>query len=319
MEPPLPPFHPKLPSLLEHLKLRIVDAIKWNVLLCVSADDDKNAPTHVLKFGIDPRKNESLAYETRIMREAFPAMDESGFETLVLPEFLGGKEHDGMRWLLMKYIDGKPLVREWSELTFKDDLLGGKKIDEKVATLAVDVLRDLRMVDTTRLPDFVRGFDFAQWLDSFKVRSGELVEAGLLERSGIEAALKIFTGHDPERYLGSVFTNGDFYPRNFIITPDNRVAVVDWVGGIDPWDFVAMYAWLLMWNNAKWQVRYVTELKKHFRIDGDEMQIGLLVKSFDMVYRWKDQPEVDIGFARTQMLAYFHHCLDLDYVRQLFG
>jgi hypothetical protein len=115
-----------------------------------------------------------------------------------------------------------------------------------------------------------------------------------------------------------MFTNGDFYPRNFIILADGRIGVTDWVGGVDPWEFVAMYTWLLMWGNPAWQSTYIAALKAHFPVDEHEMQIGLLVKSFDQVYRWREMPEEHVGFARTQMLTYFKQFLDVNNVRSIF-
>ncbi|HTM68330.1 MAG TPA: phosphotransferase [Candidatus Binatia bacterium] len=319
MEPPLPPLHPRVPELLEHLNLRVVDAIKWNVLSCTEAGDKGTEPTLILKFGSDRRKAESIAYETRILSEVLPTLDQSGFERLVLPEYVNDGIHEGLRWMTMRYIKGEPLVYEWSELTFKPDILGGKGINVAVARSAVDVLRDLRLVDIGSLPKFVRKFDFKEWLDGFHLKSETLVSQGIMEASTVENALRHFSAREVERYEGSMFTNGDFYPRNFIFLPKGKIAVVDWVGGIDPWEFVAMYAWLLMWGNPAWQQSYVSEIKKHFPVDLEEMQIGLLVKAFDQVYRWREQPEEYIGFARTQMLAYFHQCLDIDYVRKIFS
>jgi hypothetical protein len=318
MEPPLPPLHPHVPELLAHLGLRVVDAIKWNVLACAPVTEHGDVPTCVLKFGSDRRKAESIAYEVRIMSEVLPTLDQRLFERLVLPEYMNDGVHEGLRWMLMKHIPGRPLVYDWSELTFKPDLLGGRRIDVSVAKDAVDVLRDLRLIDIGHLPKFVRHFDFAEWVEAYKLKSETLVTQGILDRSTVEGAMKVFSGKGTKRYEGSMFTNGDFYPRNFIILPENGISVVDWVGGIDPWEFVAMYSWLLMWGNPKWQIEYVAEIKKHFPVDVEEMRIGLLVKSFDQVYRWREEPEEYIGFARTQMLAYFHQCLDLDYVSKIF-
>ena len=318
MEPPLPPLHPKVPALLEHLDLKIVDAVKWNLLLCTEKGDDGTEPTMVLKFGSDPRKTQSIEYEARIMREILPGVDQSVFERLVLPELVKDGEVEGVRWMLVRYIKGDPLVYKWSEFAFKQDTLGGRALDTTVATIAVDVLRDLRLVEIGGMPDFVRRFSFDEWLQGFHVKSDALVKFGLMEKGTVEAASKLFEDNRTRRYEGNMFTNGDFYPRNFIMLPDRKVAVVDWVGGIDPWEFVAMYAWLLMWGNPAWQQEYVKEIKRHFPVDIEEMQAGLLVKAFDQVYRWRNEPEEYIGFARTQMLAYFHQCLDLDYVKEVF-
>lgn len=319
MEPPLPPLHPQVPELLAHLNLRVVDAIKWNVLACASLGDTGNVPTSVLKFGSDRRKTEGITYEVRIMSEVLPTLDQRLFERLVLPEYMNDGVFQGLRWMQMKHIPGDLLVYDWSELTFKPDLLGGRGIDVAVAKDAVDVLRDLRLVDIGVLPKFVRRFDFAEWVAAFALKSETLITQGILEKATVEEAMRTFAATGTKRYEGSMFTNGDFYPRNFIILPDKKIAVVDWVGGIDPWEFVAMYAWLLMWGNPKWQIEYVAEIKKHFPVDVEEMRIGLLVKAFDQIYRWREEPEEYIGFARTQMLAYFHQCLDIDYVREIFA
>lgn len=312
-------MHPKTPALLEKLGLKIVDATKWNLLLCVKKDDQDSEPTHVLKLGIDERKAESLKYETEILHRVLPLVNSGEFDCLVLPEFLDAGKSNGVSWLLMRYISGRSLVHEWSELNFKPEVLGGNGMDERIADLSVQVLRDLRMVDITSLPDFVRHFSFSEWLEEYRKRSQELVDRGLLEKKASESALELFDLRQVERYVGSMFTNGDFYPRNFILLPEDQIAVVDWVGGIDPWEFVAMHCWLMMWGNPRWQARYMSELKRHFPVDEPMLQVGLLVKSFDMVWRWKDEPEMNVGFARTQMLSYFRQCLDLDYVRQIFG
>jgi len=242
MEPPLPPMHPKTPQLLEQLGLRVVDAVKWNLMLCVSEGDPSHEPTHVLKFGINPRKARSLKYETRILREVLPEINSHEFDRLVLPELIDSGESEGLQWLLMHFIPGEPLVHGWSELTFKPEILGGKGIDDKVAEKSVDVLRDLRMVDITKLPDFVCRFSFSDWLDKFRERSSIIVEQGFLEQDVIATAMQLFSDKKVERYVGSMFTNGDFYARNFIMLPKGKIAVVDWVGGIDPWEFVSMHA-----------------------------------------------------------------------------
>jgi hypothetical protein len=319
MEPSLPPLHPRLPELLDRLQLRVVDAVTWNVLACVEADDPGNEPTLVLKFGDDARKSEIIAYESRVLSQVLPIIDQTLFERLVLPEYVKDGTSDGVRWMLMRYIKGKPLVHQWSEMTSDAERLGGRKIDPAVGAIAVDVLRDLRSVDIKDLPKFVRRFDFAAWLMTFSEKSADLVKRGLLEQETVDAAEKLFSSKVVRRYEGSMFTNGDFHPRNFIFLPEGKIAVVDWTGGIDPWEFAAMHAWLLMWGNPAWQQTYVGQLQRHFPVDINEMQIGLLVKSFDAVQRWRSLPEDHVGAARTQMIAYFRQCTDADFVRQIFG
>jgi hypothetical protein len=318
MELPLPPMHPCVPELLASLKLRLVDAIKWNVLACVEEGSEGKVPTVIIKFGSDRRKAESISYETRLMREVLPGLDEGMFERLVLPECLADGIFEDVRWLKMRYVAGRPLVHDWSEMNFKPETLGGRGIGGEVAVMAVDVLRDLRLVDINALPAFVRRFNFGEWLEDFNLKSETLVTQGLFGRETVEQAVRLFTAKSVGRYEGSMFTNGDFYPRNFILLPEGSIAVTDWVGGVDPWEFVAMYAWLLMWGNPEWQKTYIAAIKAHFPIDFEEMQIGLLVKSFDQAYRWREMPEEHIGFARTQMLSCFKQCLDLEYVRSIF-
>jgi hypothetical protein len=315
MEPPLPPLHPLVPELLEHLKLRLIDAIKWNVLACTVVEATDNQPTFIIKFGSDRRKAESIGYEARIMREVLPGLDESMFERLTLPEYLADGVFEGVHWMKMRYVSGRQLVFEWSELNFKPAILGGRGMGTETAVMAVDVLRDLRLIEIGTLPTFVRRFKFDDWLDDFRLKSETLITQGLFDRTTVEEALLLFQVKSVSRYEGSMFTNGDFYLRNFIILADGHIAVTDWVGGVDPWEFVAMYAWLLMWGNPEWQTTYMAAIKVHFPVDEAEMQIGLLVKSFEQVYRWRELPEEHVGFARTQMLSYFKQFLEIENVR----
>jgi hypothetical protein len=315
MEPPLPPLHPRLPELLEHLGLQLIDAAKWNVLICRERGTEDETPTTVLKFGTDRRKAESISYEARIMRDVLPGFDDALFERLVLPDYLAHGVFEGLHWMTMRYLHGQPLIHKWSELNFKPEILGGKGIDIRVAAAAVDVLRDLRLVDISALPAFVRRFRFDDWLDGFRLKSETLIIQGLLDRSTVDKAAELFASKSASRYEGSMFTNGDFYPRNYILMPDGRVAVTDWVGGVDPWEFVAMYAWVLMWGNPEWQAEYLRKIQEHFPVDVEEMQVGILVMSFEQVYRWREMPEEYVSAARNQMVSYFRSCLELSYVR----
>jgi hypothetical protein len=313
------PLHPQLPALLEKLGLRAVDAANWNVLLCTPAEGTMSTPTLVLKYSADSAKSEIIAYETKVMSIVLPTIDQRLFERLALPEYVNDGEDGGLRWLLTRNIPGKQLIHDWSEFSFKPEKLGGKRIHVSVAKDAVDVLRDLRSVDIVTLPDVVRRFSLTEWIDGFRARADEMVKLGLLEPAVAVHAESLLKEKRVERYEGTMFTNGDFYPRNYIMLTDHRIAVTDWVGGIDPWEFVAMYAWLMMWGNPVWQVEYINELKKHFPVDVEEMRIGLLVKSFDRAYRWRTGSEEFVGAARAQMMSYFRQSLDGDYVRELFA
>lgn len=319
MEASFPPLHPQVPALLSKLGLRVVDAANWNVLLCTSEEATLPTPMLVLKYGGDKRKVDSIAYETQILTRVLPSIDQRLFERLSLPEYVNDGEDGGLRWVLTRNISGKQLIHDWSEFSFKPEKLGGKRIPSEVARDAIDVLRDLRSVDIATLPDIVRKFSLSAWIDGFAARAEEMVKLGLLEKPVADHAMGLFAEKRVERYEGTMFTNGDFYPRNFIMLQDGRIAVTDWVGGIDPWEFVAMYSWILMWGNPAWQIAYITELKKHFPVDVGEMQVGLLVKSFDQAYRWREGSEEFVGTARSQMLSYFRQCLDQEYVREIFA
>lgn len=311
-------MHPKVPALLARLGLRAIDAFQWNVLLCAEIGSPEMRPNVVIKYAGDERKAVSIEYEIRVIREVLPAIDQDDFERLVLPEFVSDGDFEGLRWFTTRYIPGRALRFEWSELSSKPDILGGRPISADSAAVAVDALRDLRGVDVEKLPGFVRRYKFSDWLDAFKTRSKKMIDRGFFRPETIVAASELFHTLAVDRYEGTMFTNGDFYPRNFVLLPQNKLAVADWVGGIDPWEFVAMNAWLMMWGNPEWQAAYAAGLKKHFPVDIEEMQAGLLVGAADRIWQWKDRPEQDVGFARSQLLQYFEKCLDRDFVRGIF-
>ncbi len=319
MEPALPPIHPQVPELLNNLGLQIIEPLKWNVLLCRRQGASAKEPLLILKFGSDPRKAASIQYEVRIIRDVLPQFDEKFFERLVIPEYVSDGKFGELDWVLTKYIKGEPLLFEWSEKTYKSDILGGKKIGLHVAKYAVDILRDLRLVDMESIPEFVRRFSFDSWLGNFRVQAQELVDRRIWSQELVDRALEHFQAAATERYEGNMFTNGDFYPRNFILLPKGRIAVADWVGGVDPWAFVAMKAWIMMWGNSGWQVAFIQELKRHFPIDTSEMQAGILVKCHDQIYAWREKSEDAVGLARTQLLSYFSNALDEQFVKDIFA
>jgi hypothetical protein len=319
MEPALPPIHPKVPALLEHLGLAVVDAIKWNVLVCREQVSSAREATIILKFGDDPRKTQSADYEVKILRDVLPQFESQLFERLVLPEYINDGVFEGLRWVMTKYLKGRPLLFDWSEISYKPDLLGGRRIGLEVAKYSVDVLRDLRMVDVDIMPAFVRRFDFDQWFGQFKERAADFVARGFFRQDTIDRACALFESLATERYEGNMFTNGDFYPRNFILLPHGKIAVADWVGGIDPWEFVAMKAYNMMWGNPAWQKAYISEINRHFPVDIEEMQVGMLVKCSNRIWLWREEPEEIIGISRSQLISQFHSCLDIDFVKSIFS
>jgi len=319
MEPALPPIHPKVPELLEHLGLKVVDPVKWNVILCRRADGSADGSLLILKFGGDQRKNASIEYEVQILRDFLPQLDQEYFERLVLPEYVSDGKFGGLHWVLTKQIKGRPLLYDWSELSSKPDIIGGKNMSVDIARYSVDILRDLRLVDIDTIPEFVRRFRFEDWHEAFRASREELVGKGIMSQQTVDKAEWLFSALTTSRYQGNMFTNGDFYPRNFILLSRGKIAVADWVGGVDPWEFVAMKAWTMMWGNPAWQEAFIKEIKKHFPVDVEEMQVGLLVKLYDQINAWREEPEEIIGEARGRLLGCFEKCLELAYVQKIFA
>jgi hypothetical protein len=237
----------------------------------------------------------SSAQEITLYSKVFPKISQKQYKKLILPEALmGGSQMDNaFWWLIEKYYEGQ--IMQWSEHI--PESAGGRLIPHDAITDILDLIEDMLTIDITIVKDVVPVFDYLQWLTIFEKRGQELVSTSLLKQEDfVKAKKKFYTYAKKQDFLSkSVFTNGDFYFRNFIKTIDQKIVLIDWTNNysdrsyvvspsVEPLPVVIMYLWSLMWNNLSWRKDFLSLAMERFGLNTEEVTLSLMIKSFNQAH-----------------------------------
>lgn len=197
--------------------------------------------------------------------------------------------------ITLPFYEGQKLVNLWHESD------GGSRMDLQIAPEAAEVIADLAKVD---LADVIPGlrshglhraeFDHSNWLGTVVPRLGELVRKEIIHPSEAKPFIDLVSQPWTSR---KIFTNGDFYPRNFIPQPDGKIALVDWdprIGDnrlfiVDHLESVVAFMFIHMWGNRRWQVHFMKHVSATFKISPEDLQRSLLFRSFEQAYYWRGE------------------------------
>jgi hypothetical protein len=212
------------------------------------------------------------------------------FSTLILPKALSIDADRDV--IILPHYEGKTFNERWNESN------GGSPLGLELSTEIPHMLYELSLIDATvvtqnsqlrKIPNLV--FDHAKYLNGLDSKFKKFLEGSLLDKNDMAKAAEILQ----QPYSSSpIFNNGDFYPRNFIYTPEHKIVLVDW----EPWNMhspfyiidypenVAAVCFVHMWNNRLWQEKYAITLKKYFPMENNDFQKGILIKSLELADFW---------------------------------
>ena len=242
------------------------------------------------------------------------------FSTLQLPKALSIDREN--RCLVLPFYKGETFNDIW----LKEN--GGRSLGLDLAIEVPAIIKDLSVVDTSRIEEDVEikklsriRFDQLSYLEDFEVLCGRFIDFDLITAKEASTAISLMREPYTSRII---FNNGDFYPRNFIRTANDRIVVIDWETWnphspayvLDHLENVAAYCLVHMWGNIEWQHEYIKELKRIIHLDRDDFQKGIVAKSADIAAFW----------FRTRMEAtldspmiLFKRALDSGYLNQLWA
>ena len=215
------------------------------------------------------------------------------FGRLVIPEAVTFGQDKGIGcWVVRRWLDGKPMCADWSELAATKAV--GLPLDrvEKV----VDLLEDLAAIDAAQfLTSGIPRRDRSFLQEQIRREVAQAEKRGLLSPTEIERIWRLVqpilacTDAGPWR-----LSNHDFYFRNFLEMPDGRVALLDWeVARISCFEIehCASYLWMLLWNHPEWRGEFLGQTKQRLRIDREKFWAALIVNSLHQaMFVWQNQP-----------------------------
>lgn len=195
-------------------------------------------------------------------------------------------------WVLRRWLDGKPMCADWSEVLLPDAVRLPVDRVEKV----VEMLEDLASIDAAEfLAANIQRRDrlFLQKQIGQEVAQAE--QQGLLGPADVERLWRlvqpIFACADKGPWR---LSNHDFYFRNFLELPDGRVALLDWeVARLSCFEIehCVSYLWMLLWNHPEWRREFLQQAKQRLGIDQAKFRAALIVNSLHQaMFVWSNQP-----------------------------
>jgi hypothetical protein len=221
------------------------------------------------------------------------------FWRLVLPETLSCGQIPGMgSYILMDWVEGQSYEGHWSERL--PETAGGRSIPFQSAEWVVDLIEDLGRIpcdalDTSELT--ILGPPQIKHVTSVclsKAAEADLITARQAGR--IREIFDEFTARCENRPL--MLSNGDFQFRNFIAVDAARTALIDWdAARLSPFEreHCVAYQWLLMWNNPRWQARFLSEAKARLALDETLFRGALLLNTLKQAMLvWSRPTDADL-------------------------
>lgn len=205
---------------------------------------------------------------------------------------------------------------------------GGSLLGLNLSSEVPMVLLDLAKIDVSDIIDnkIVKEFpnlifDHNKYIYDFNARLKKFSKFHILETEDINRAIQLLGKPFTSKMI---FNNGDFYPRNFIRMPDDRIVLIDWEmwnPGRNPFylidyiENVAAVCFVHMWNNVLWQKKYVSELKKVLPVTIDDFQKAILIKSLELADFWFKDDGTNI--LCTNQVTIFKNALNDEYIEKL--
>ena len=235
---------------------------------------------------------------------------------LILPKSLSVDSNEHL--LTLPFYEGETFNSKWDESN------GGAPLGLDLSSEVPLLIKDLSQIDiyfvvdnpkVMSIPNLV--FDHKLYVLDFEEKMQKFISKGLISKTQANTA-RIIMQISPTS--SPIFNNGDFYPRNFIRTPENKIIIIDW----EPWNAnsraniidypenVAALCFVHMWGNSLWQDNYVSELRKLFSFTQQDFQRAILIKSLELASFWFEKDEL----CKNQ-IRLFVNALDEKYMESL--
>jgi len=232
----------------------------------------------------------------------------SRFSVLQLPTYTRIDKSNNI--VIMPFYGDKNYINSWNS----GGLYGGKDIKLKLAKEMVQIILDFSKVNINKIIKHLEKhkiknfqFNFEDWRNQFINGARIFLQRGQISQEEFDKAKKLLKKGFKRSKL--IFNNGDYYPRN-LVSFKNKIVVVDWetwnnnyrANIIDYIENVAAFTFIHMWENKQWQIEFLKELRKCFRINFKNLRRAVLIKSFEQALFWKTNKtkcEKELGIFRN--------------------
>lgn len=274
---------------------------------------------------------QSRGTEGVIFAEAFPIIKEQNlpFRRLKLPEYRNIVPRDFIQdevarheeYILINFYDGTTFNDKWNEISAQG--YGGRGLSPAFADKVLDLLDDLSLIDVSSITQLgLPTFNFVSWKNkNFPFMAEVITKREILNTQQIQYAETLMANPHLFEDSKTIFTNGDFYPRNIIELPNDKIVIIDWEGRqdydndqrtapISVLENQIAFFFIHMWGNYAFQKRLIKGAVEKFEITAENLQAAILIKSLEQTIIWPDD------LARRQA-EIFTNALDINYIKDL--
>ena len=303
-------------------------------LICVNNDIQK----YLLK--------ECGDIEEKIFSQALPEIEGMNldFKTLLLPEHLkvvtknveSEENKEFRKFILINYYDGTNFNKKWNEAL--PDSYGGRGVDLSINDKVAGLLEDFSLIDINLLNNLdLLTFDLRKWIaKNLPFKAEKLIKKRIITKDQADKARSILESKEVFQGSKMIFTNGDFYPRNFIELSNGRIVVIDWEGREDyrvsvEFDGIvedmvgqrnafinylenhASFFFVHMWGNYKVQRSFLKLAAEKFDLSIINLQAALIIKSLEQALHFLPWSE----YLAVRQAEIFVNSLEKEYVEDL--
>ncbi len=226
------------------------------------------------------------------------------FPSTLTPHFVALSDEGEIAYMITSYVEAAEVP--WSEFN-GDDSLGGVQVSLKYVTNVTTALADLRSYDTAGVPLKI----FPDSFEMVLTRVNYFVETNLVSREQCEKITE-FIKKNGDNYFsaGIIISNGDFYPRNLLVTSEGQSCLIDWDGAhLAPKEQVAMYFWCSMFGNKGFQKELLNWCQKQHDWSKIRYTLGLFLAATEDLSGWAKNPKCTA--AVTAYTGYLNNFEDL--------
>ena len=239
------------------------------------------------------------------------------FSLLQLPEYTIIDTDNGI--VVMPFYGERGYFDSWNS----DGLYGGAHMKLELAKEMAQIIYDFSKINLDKVVKHLNKhkvinfqFNFENWKKQFTDKAKILLQHGWISQEDSNKANELLKYGFKKSKL--IFSNGDYYPKN-LLNFKGKIVVIDWqtwnenyrVNIVDYIENVVAFTFIHMWNNRLWQIEFLKEVRKYFRIDFKDLRNAILIKSFEQAIFFKGSTK------RKKQLLIFKNFLSDFYVKCL--
>lgn len=256
-----------------------IKKLSYNAYLC----KQKDGRLVVLKAG------DRVTFERNTRtKNILTFLESHPFKNALVPQFVGmSVREDENQYIITTFQEASE--PQWSEFD-GNEKLGGKLISLEYVDSVISAAEDLFACPVSEINFLTPGTNS---LDSVSVFVKSLYERGVLKAEAFQEIEKIIESQKDEYFSkNTTISNGDFYPRNLLITDTKKPYLIDWDGAhLTTREQVLMYFWATMFGNLEFQGKILEYCQNRPDWNRERYVVGLLQSVCEDLSTWIDNPK----------------------------